>query len=205
MSDSGLDGRVKSLNEAVYYSIDAIHAAIDSDKKLGFRYFDYNLSRERVYRHDGARYSVSPLALSYAEENYYLFAFDDRSGQIRIYRVDRMSDVEVSKERREHNETVDSFDSTETAGELFSMFSGEQQNVTLVFDNSLATVAIDRFGADTIFVPRENGRFALTAKVALSPNFYGWVFGFGGRAFIESPECARKQYAQMLKNAQAMQ
>ncbi|MFR0925249.1 MAG: helix-turn-helix transcriptional regulator [Butyricicoccaceae bacterium] len=72
--------RVKTLNEQIYYNIDALHAAISNDVQITFRYFNWVLNFsaspriQKQYRRDGARYRVSPWALTWDNENYYLIA-----------------------------------------------------------------------------------------------------------------------------------
>ena len=91
--------RVKTLNEQIYYNIDALHAAISNDVQITFRYFNWVLNFsaspriQKQYRRDGARYRVSPWALTWDNENYYLIAFDHDAGEIRHYRVDKMDSL----------------------------------------------------------------------------------------------------------------
>ena len=85
--------RVKTMNESIYYNVDGIHAAIAHGNQIRFRYFDYDVRKEKVYRRGGGAYQVSPFALTWAEENYYLVAYSSEAKQLRHYRVDRMSDL----------------------------------------------------------------------------------------------------------------
>lgn len=188
-----VDRRVKTMNERIYYSIDAIHEAIRDDRKLSFRYFSYTAKKEKVLRKDGAPYVVSPIALTFSEENYYLYAWSDEAQQVRTYRVDRMQDSRVLEERRSDNDVIRAFDPAAAEQQAFSMFGGETRNVTLWFEESLATVVIDRFGPDVMMVPRDNG-FTVHVDVRVSEVFLGWVFGFFGRAKILAPADVRKQF-----------
>ncbi|MEA4912903.1 MAG: WYL domain-containing protein [Oscillospiraceae bacterium] len=195
-----VDKRVKSMNESIYYSVDTIHTAVAQDKKLSFRYFSYNREKQRELRRGGAAYVVSPAALTYADENYYLYAYDDTRGEMRIYRVDRMVSTTLLDTPREHNAVIDEFDPAAYSERMFSMYGGEMTRVTLRFDAALATVAVDRFGADAALVPDGDG-FTVTTDVVASPNFYGWVFGFGGGVRILSPANVRGAYLSMARRA----
>ena len=186
--------RVKTMNESIFYTVDAIHSAINDRKKLAFRYFEYGADKKRRYRRGGERYVTTPLALNYAEENYYLFAYDPAAGEVRTYRVDRMAEAAQLDEGAEQNEVTAAFDPQRSTREMFSMFHGASRTVTLRCDASLATVVVDRFGEDVHMSQNEDGSFNATAEVMVSPTFYGWLFGLGGRARIISPDDVAAEY-----------
>ena len=155
--------------------------------------------RERVekrLRRDGGWYQVSPRALIWDNENYYLVAYDSQSGQVRHYRVDKMQDLSVTDLPREGDGR--DFDPAAYAGSLFGMFHGELETVRLRFDNSLIGVVADRFGREVFLRPDGEAHFVVTAKVAVSPQFLSWVFGFGGQAEILSPEPVRQQFLDLI-------
>ncbi|MCL1849574.1 MAG: WYL domain-containing protein [Clostridiales bacterium] len=178
--------RVKSMNESIYYNVDAIHEAIGDDRKINFRYFEYNVRKEQVFRRQGARYTVSPIVLTWSDEHYYLIAHsDDRSG-FSHYRVDRMSGVRKLEEGR--GDAVRGFDLAEYTKKVFGMFGGEEAEVRLRIHNSLAGAVIDRFGKEAAMAVDGETHFVLRAKVALSPIFYGWLFQFGDLCEVLSPQ-----------------
>ncbi|MEA5051627.1 MAG: WYL domain-containing protein [Oscillospiraceae bacterium] len=195
-----VDRRVKTMNESIYYNVDAIQTAVAQDRKLSFKYFSYNREKQRAFRRGGAAYVVSPAALTYADENYYLYAYDEAHEAIRIYRVDRMTSTQLLGEPRAHNAVLDAFDPADYSARMFSMYGGEMTRVTLRFDAALATVAVDRFGADVPLVPDGDG-FTVTTDVVASPNFFGWVFGFGGGVRILSPGDVREAYGALVRRA----
>ncbi len=192
------DKRNKALNESIYYTIDAIHAAINHGKKLSFKYYTYRPDKRRVLKKSGQAYVVTPIALSYSGENYYLHGWSAEHGAVRTYRVDRMASAAELDQPADKNEQIASFDPSTHANEAFSMYGGEAQKVTLRFDNALADAAIDRFGSDILLVPDGEDGFTVHAEVMVSPTFFGWVFGFGGRVRIIAPEAVRAEYARSL-------
>ncbi len=196
-----VDNRIKTMNESIYYNIDAIHLAITDNRKLAFRYFRYSPSKERVFGHDGNEYVVSPLALVYNNENYYLYAYSGETGEIRTYRVDRVTDAHELLEPREKNSVIAAFNPATRAKTSFDMLSGELRRVSLLIDNSLSTVIIDRFGKDTRFFKETDNLFRINVDVTVSENFLGWVFGFGDKIMILSPDDVRARFATMLKAA----
>jgi predicted DNA-binding transcriptional regulator YafY len=182
-----VDGQPKTINENVYYSVDAIHAAINGNKKISFKYFDYNAKKRRVYRKGGARYIQSPIALCWKDDNYYLIAHSAEHNELRHYRVDRMSDVTELDEPREGIGT-EKFDVAAYTKKIFGMYSGEIVSAKLSFDPSLLNVVFDRFGRDVRITEETDGWVTFSAEVSASPVFLGWLLQFGDRAKIKAPD-----------------
>lgn len=193
--------RVKSMNESIYYAVDAVSDAIAQNKKIRFKYFEYTVSKERKFRHNGEFYFVSPFALIWDDENYYMLAWDSNALKMKHYRVDKMHGVEVRDEIREGNEEFDNFDMSSYTKTVFGMFGGEEQKVKIRFANHLAGVVIDRFGKDTMLIPDGNDHFTVNVDVVPSTHFLAWVFGFGTEAEILSPESVK---AEMKKQIQQL-
>lgn len=193
-------GRIKSMNESIYYNVDKLHTAIRDNTRVVFRYFDYNTAKQRVYRRDGALYEVSPYALCWDDENYYLVAYDALHRSIRHYRVDKMSDLEEkSDSRREGEEAFRQVDVSAYSSKVFSMFGGESVKVRLSFSERLANVVLDRFGKDIFLSPDGDGRFSFETEIVISPQFYGWLFSFGHDAEILRPQSARDEFVRFLR------
>ncbi|MCL2019017.1 MAG: WYL domain-containing protein [Oscillospiraceae bacterium] len=181
-----IQNRVKNMNESIYYSVDTLHGAISEGKKISFKYSDYNIKKERVFRRGGERYVVSPVVLEWSEGYYYLIAHsDDREG-LTHYRVDRMSGTEKLDENR--SLISDNFDLAEYSKKVFGMYGGEELDVKLRVSNKLAGVVIDRFGKDVRMIPDGKDCFTVRVNVALSPVFYGWLFQFGELCEVVSPQ-----------------
>ena len=186
-------GRVKSMNESVYYNVDEISDAISRDRQIRFHYFEYTISKQRRYRKAGAYYVVSPLALMWDNENYYLLAWDSEAELRKHYRVDKMTDISALEAPREGTEDL--------SQKVFSMFSGEEQTLRLRFANHLVGAVLDRFGKDVIVVADGPDHFTVTLSVVTSPKFYAWLFGFGTEVEILSPPSARLEMQNMLAAA----
>ena len=186
-----VQNRVKNMNESIYYSVDALHGAIAEGKKISFKYFDYNLEKERVFRKGGERYTVYPVALAWNEGYYYLIAnTDNREGNTH-YRVDKMHGVEKLNESRTGES--ERFDLAEYSKKVFGMYGGEEADVKLRFHNQLAGVVIDRFGKDIRINCDGEEHFTIRVKVALSPVFYGWLFQFGELCEVISPQSLKDE------------
>lgn len=180
-------GRIKTMNESIYYNVDAIQAAIEEDAPLSFQYYEWNRERQRVFRRGGKRYAVSPWALMWDDENYYMIAYDHDAGFIKHFRVDKMSGIRTAKSPRQGREAFEKLDMAAYSDAHFGMFSGDVKQVRLCFENDLAGPVIDRFGADAALIPYDDEHFSVTVNAAVNVQFFGWVCGFGDRVRILSP------------------
>ena len=179
-----VSGRVKSMNETIYYNVDAIQEAITQNVQIQFRYFDWDLGGKRRYREK--EYLASPYGLCQDNENCYLLAFSQRHG-VTSYRVDRMTDIMLTETTRLPCPELTGKALNEHANRLFQMFSGDTLDVKMRFHRDLINVVIDRFGKDTMLIPDGDEYFNFTAQVAVSPMFLSWVIGFGSKAKILYP------------------
>ena len=196
--DVVVSGRVKSMNETIYYNVDAIQDAISQNKQIAFRYFDWGMDGKRKYREKD--YQASPYGLCQDNENCYLLAFSDRHG-ITSYRVDRMSDIHTLADNRIPCPELTGKALTAHANRLFQMYSGDATDVKLRFHKSLVNVVIDRFGRDILLIPDGDEHFVFTVNVAVSPMFLSWVIGFGSKAKILFPQSVIDQCWQMCREA----
>ncbi len=180
--------RIKTMNESIYYNVDEIHTGIARDRQIRFRYFDYTVQKERRFRRDGGYYVVSPFALTWDDENYYLVAYDSTAAMIKHFRVDKMLDIGILDEPRDGRESFAALDMAEYAKKVFGMFSGREERVRMRFDNQLVGAVLDRLGREAMLVPDGESHFTVTAQVEVSPQFFAWVSGFGRLAQILGPD-----------------
>lgn len=190
--------RVKSMNESVYYNVDEISNAITQDKSIRFKYFDYSVTKERQFRKDGAWYEISPFSLMWDDENYYMLGYDADAGKLKHYRVDKMAEISAAEKCRDGKNAFKKIDMAQYSKEVFGMFTGEIQTVKLRFANHLVGAAIDRFGRDIMIIASDGEHFTVSVDVAVSPQFYAWVFGFGTEVEILSPEPVRAEFKERL-------
>lgn len=188
-----VSGRIKTMNESIYYNVDKIHTAIGANSKITFQYFQWDVNKKMVLRRNGELYEVSPWALSWDDENYYLIAFDSKEDKIKHFRVDKMLHIEVKNEKREGKGRFQKFDMAVYAKKTFGMFGGEEQTVKLLCDNTFAGVMIDRFGKDIFMVPVDDSHFTISVNVAVSRQFLAWVFALGEGVKIVEPQSVVEQ------------
>ncbi|MDO4542020.1 MAG: WYL domain-containing protein, partial [Bacillota bacterium] len=202
-----VSNRVKSMNESIYYNIDKIHTAISEGKKVAFRYFEWvvNFSTsekiKKNYRKAGEFYFISPWALTWGDDNYYLIGYDSEMRMIKHYRVDKMELIEISNEQRDGKESFAQFDIGAYTKKLFGMFSGAEQKVKMRFHNQLIGVVIDRFGKDIFITKDDENHFFVTANLVVSPQFCGWLTSFGHLAKVVAPPEVVETYRNHLNAA----
>ena len=196
-----VSGRIKTMNESIYYNVDEIYSAIASNKKIRFQYFQWNIKKETELRKSGQFYEISPWALSWDDENYYMIGYDSEAKKIKHYRVDKMLKSTCMDEAREGKELFDSFDIAAYTRKSFGMYGGEEQSVKLEFENRLVGVVIDRFGKDIIIAPAGDNHFTIKVDVAVSDQFLGWIFALGDGAKILGPENVVEQMKELAKKA----
>ena len=187
-------GRVKTMNEKIYYNVDIINQAINSKKQISFKYFEFTIDKKKRYRNEGNNYTASPYALTWDNENYYMISYYEKYKGITHFRVDKMEDIEII-DFDCHKEDIDIVEYTK---KIFSMYSGEEETVRIQFDNSLLGVVIDRFGKDTVTYKADENSFIAILKVEVSPPFLGWIFQFGNKVKIVSPENVKEMFIKHL-------
>ena len=190
--------RVKTDYESVYYNIDDINLAINEDSQIEFDYFEWSLDKEMVMRENGHKIKISPWALMWDDENYYMVAFDGESETIKHYRVDKIRHIKMTEEHRDGRLEFDGFDMASYAKETFGMFTGEPENVELEFDNDFIGVVLDRFGKDLMII-NKGDKFRVHVDVNLSDQFFGWIMGLNDGVKIVGPENVVNAYKEKLE------
>lgn len=190
--------RVKSMNESIYYNVDKIHTAMGTNRMISFQYMEWGPEKRLVPRRNGKQYRVSPYSLAWAEENYYLVAYDEESGERRHYRVDKMDRIQLLEEERTHREQFVERTAAVLSKKAFGMFDGAEERVKLLVQKQLLGVVLDRFGTDIALRQREDGWYEAGVDVLVSRQFYGWLFGVGGMKVL-APEYVAEEYRRLVK------
>ncbi len=189
-----VQGRVKTMNESIYYFVDDVHRAIAENRKIRFEYMKWNPQKKMEPRRE-APYVVSPWALTWDDENYYLIAYDEEAECIKHFRVDKIKNIDVLKEKRTGRDSFKEFNLAKYAKMSFGMFSGESVNVKISFADDMAGVFIDRFGKDIIIHPStQKGWSETNVDVSMSDQFLGWIFALGPKVKILGPKDVVDRY-----------
>ena len=178
----------KHTNEQIFYNVDALEQALEQQKKVLFRYFTLNEQGEKVYRRDGHRYVVEPVALVFNEDNYYVITYSDRYDSTVTYRVDRMDGVTVAEDPISEKAVQLRQEMAQYTEQVFKMYGGQPEDVVLEFEDTLVGVVFDKFGENTPMIRVGEKKCVATVKVRVSPTFWGWLFQFAGEMRVLSPQ-----------------
>lgn len=192
--------RNKTINENIYYNVDMIYNGIAENVKIRFQYFEWTIAKEMKLRKDGDYYEVSPFILTWDDENYYLIAYDESSDMIKHFRVDKMLQLTLTREKRTGGERFADFDIAAYSNRVFGMFAGTEETVVLRCENAMIGVVIDRFGQEVSVRKDGPEHFRARLHVAVSPQFYGWVSGLGRKIEIVEPLEVRQSYLEYLNS-----
>lgn len=191
---------VKAPNQQILLSVQAIRRAIDRDRKITFKYMQYNTDKVQVPRHAGTPeedYIVSPYATIWNNDRYYLVGYSDKRKEVNTFRIDRMTKVkQIQKKRVPEPEDFNIQDYTD---KVFWMYDGNEEEVTLRCKRHLMDQMIDKFGEGVNVSNVRRETFDITVPVHISGTFYAWVTQFIGEMTITGPGHVRDAYAEFLQ------
>ena len=190
-------GRIKPGNENIFYYIDLINNAIELKKKISFSIIEFDGRKKKTLRNDGEVYVISPYAMYWNDDFYYVVGWSDKREKMVANRIDRMEDPRILDEKAVRKPK--GFRLTDYSHKVFEMFDGDEVRVKLECRNDLMKYVIDRFGMKFDTEPATEDTTYCFVDVCLSPTFYGWVFGFGGNIKILEPEAAVEKIVEMSK------
>lgn len=187
--------RVKSQNEQIYYVIDEINRAIAAKRQVEFDYYKYSATIGKPQLEKQRHFVISPYALVWANDKYYLVGNYDKYDNLSNYRLDKIKMIKTTEhEARPYidicgNDTP--FDTTEYIRKNIMMYNGEETELELICDNVLLDVMADKFGIDSITVDSPDGTFSLKATVFYSDGLIDWLFQYCDRVKILAPQRLR--------------
>ncbi|MFZ2539231.1 MAG: WYL domain-containing protein [Oscillospiraceae bacterium] len=192
-----INKRVKPENEEIYYIVDTIHEAINTKMQIAFKYYEYTQKKQKIKKHNSYEYNLSPYALSWNDNHYYVFGFSPKHDKIVKFRVDRMTKPKILNNGIKP--IPSDFDITDFCRQVFDMYDGESQTVELKCRNNLMKVMIDRFGESVETEIIDDEYFKATVDVTITPTFYAWIFKFAGNIKILSPFNIIDKYREMVE------
>ena len=192
-----VENRIKADNEKIYYIMDALNDAINDKKKVSFQYYSYNRNKERIAKHNGEVYVFSPYKMIWNRDYYYVVGYSEKHSNIGSFRVDRIVTTPKILSEEQH-EPPKGFDLNTYLNSMFRMYNGDRKQVELICDNDLMDAVIDKFGKDVDVSAYDENSFKVDVMTSVGNVFYSWIFGFGGRVYINSPEDVKAEYAKMV-------
>ena len=193
-----VEGKIKTSNETVYYTVDLLQKAINEERVVTFQYFEYTPQKERVLKHDGQRYKFSPYDLVWDDEAYYSFGWSKGNHHNKIvkFRVDRITNPRIVNV--DYHPRPDDYDISVICKRVFSMYDGETEMVELKCSNEIMKDIVDRFGEDVDTRVVDDKHFVARVEVSVSRTFFAWVFAYAGKIQLVSPEKVKKEFKSLM-------
>lgn len=181
----------KCDNEEIYIIIDRLHDAISQRRKVSFTYRRRNVDFEKNKKYTDKTFKVSPYALIWKDDHYYLVCNNEKYDNLMNLRIDRMKRLKILKDDARHISQVSSyeweFDTQDYSSKMFNMFSGEDCEVTLVCAYNLLEEMLDRFGVSIPLGYYDADHFKTTVHATLSDGFVSWLMQYGSAVRVKSP------------------
>ena len=194
-----LSSKVKAKGNQLLYTVQMIEEGISLKRKITFQYYKYNVNKERVKRHGGEIYTVSPYATVWNADRYYLLCWSDKHDKVIAFRIDRMGIPTITEEKAVPAPA--GFNPKAYSESVFKMYTGEDAVVTLRCASDTVDHIIDRFGTQVRIKNISDESFDAVVSVSVSPTFYAWVFQYMGAIRIVGPEHVKQGYLEMIKAA----
>ena len=194
----------KSVNEEIFYSIDKISRAVSEKKKIRFEYVNRVLSPDRTIEKQKREMLISPYALTWQDDHYYVIGNYEKYDNLIHLRLDRMYKVEITDMPQRHfsevSEYTDYCDTPDYTAKLFGMHGGEIYDIELKCSKKITEQVADRFGEDIFIKKVTDEDFCFTVRAALSDALVSWVISYGDRVRVLEPQILRDMVVNRTEN-----
>ena len=190
------DNQARSVGDKAYITVDLLHTAVNTGKKITCKYFDWGADKKKVYKHRRQDYRFSPYGLVWNNDRYYTVGWSDSHEKVIALRVDRIAAPKLTGEPAQPK--PDGFDMAFYAESVFQMYDGPVRDITLLCENDMMKHVIDRFGENVNTEALDAEHFAAYVQVPASPTFFAWIFTFGGGIRITAPEDAANDFRELV-------
>lgn len=195
-----IDNNTKCDNEEIYYIIDALNEAILDKKKVKFEYKRRSIDKKNKKNYTLKIHKVSPYALVWKDDHYYLVCNNEKYDNLMNLRLDRIRKITVLDENSRNISEVSEYDGefniADYSSKMFNMFAGVNTIVTLLCDLELREEVMDRFGASVPLEAVDITHFKTNVNATLSDGFVSWVMQYGNKIKVIDPP----ELAEMVKN-----
>lgn len=208
-SQTYFDNRVKFTNEHILYVIDTIHTAIAENKKVRFEYYRRQIVDNEIKRVFSREHLISPYALVWSEDKYYLLGNYEKYDNISHYRLDRMDRVVVTNLPSRSFEEVscykNNFDTGDYVTKTFQMYSGTDEMIDLICNNDILEKIVDKFGERVHYMCCGAEKFRVRVRGYNSDGLVEWLLMIGDKCFVASPDSLREAVIKRSKDIINMQ
>ena len=171
----------------MFYNIEIIDEAIETDKQIKFDYNKYGADKKM---HRSAIHTVSPYQMILHNQRYYLMGYNEKWQHVQYYRMDRITDIELIDKNRTPLKSVDGFESgidyKRFSSSMPYMFYDEPKVVEFIADGWAIDQIVDWFGKDIRIEERQDGRFLVSLKASVNAMEY-WAMQYINAVEVLSP------------------
>lgn len=197
LKNTFINNRKKCDNEEIFYNIDTIRKAIKKKKKVSLSYYKHTLKSGHFIEKSYKTMVVSPYALLWQDDFYYLVCNNQKYNNLMHLRLDRIKKAEILDEDFRHfsevSEYTDEFNISDYASKTFNMFSGVAEDITLKCNINILNQVIDKFGNDIFVRTSDDNHLIFDSKVYISEGFIGWILSFGKEIEVLKPLSLREK------------
>lgn len=184
----------------LFYTIEVLSQAIEDNRKVKFFYNRYDETKT-LKKTSREKHLVNPYQIVVANGRYYLIGNMDKYSNSTHFRVEKISDVEITdmsaKPVREVDEFQNGLNLPKHMAEHVYMFSGKSQLVRLRVSESGINNVIDWLGSD-IQITRESKDTLLVDVTANPQAMKYWAVQFGEKVEILLPEALREEVRELV-------
>ena len=143
----------KTDNMEVIKNIEDIVDAINLKRKIHFNYWKYSIER-KLEKINWTSPTVSPFAIIYDEQQFFLIAIKEGKDEFYSYRLDRIKDLNILEEKiniKRTNKEIEEYVESKVM-----KFGGKLIEVEAICKMGLLDEVIDQFGRNITIEKRDN-------------------------------------------------
>ena len=191
-----IDKRNKCSNEEIFYNIDSLDNAIKLEKKVRLKYCRRKLDDKFAALNEQREFVLSPYALVWSNDHYYLVANNEKYDNLMNLRVDRIKKVEILDDNRRHFSQVSTyktgFDIADYVSKTFNMYTGKPEMTELKCKTEILEEMLDRFGEKVSIRRGEDGWFYVHDELFVNDGLASWIMQFGDKIQVIYPEALKQ-------------
>jgi len=188
----------KTSNIEVIKNIEDISNSIMNKTKIKFEYWKYCIAGDKIQKKIVSTPTVSPYAILYDKQQFYLLGIKEGNEEFFHYRLDRIKNLEELNKRiriKKSEKEIEEYVNTSV-----EVFSGDEIEIEAECDEYLLGEIIEKFGKKADIRPINE----TTVKMKLKANPLGfklWAMRNLDMVKIKKPESLVNEIKQMIEKA----
>ena len=193
----------RTANKQVLIVLDTLNDAIDHGKKVRFTYNSFGTDF-KLHPRKAEKYLVNPYQMVANNGRYYLIGNVDKYKDLNHYRIDRITNIELTDEPVKPMKEVEGLENglnlPKHMAEHIYMFCGESVPVKIKTTSDMMDDLIDWFGKDFHIIEEKNdGRDIIISVMCNYNAMFYWALQYGAYVEVISPQRLRDELADTIK------